>query len=170
MKTKEIDGVLYKLVPEKENSSCEGCAFRGPDRSICNILTDDCNKGFIYKEANQPMSNFHLKPFNLEAAKAGKPVCTRDGRKARIICFDRKTNYPIIALIEDENGKESIENYFSNGRTLIKAECCVDLMMLPEKRSGWINIKKDGGIFKSREEAERNCSDNYVVVEVEWEE
>ena len=25
-----------------------------------------------------------FKPFNLEQAKAGKPVCTRDGRKARI--------------------------------------------------------------------------------------
>ena len=32
----------------------------------------------------------NLKPFNLEAAKQGKPVCTRDGRKARIICFDAK--------------------------------------------------------------------------------
>lgn len=31
-----------------------------------------------------------LKPFDLEAAKQGKPVCTRDGRKARIVCFDLK--------------------------------------------------------------------------------
>ena len=29
----------------------------------------------------------NLKEFDLEAAKAGKPVCTKDGRKARIICF-----------------------------------------------------------------------------------
>lgn len=32
----------------------------------------------------------NLKPFDLNSAKAGKPVCTRDGRKARIICFDVK--------------------------------------------------------------------------------
>ena len=32
----------------------------------------------------------NLKPFDFEAAKAGKPVCTRDGRKVRIICFDAK--------------------------------------------------------------------------------
>ena len=32
----------------------------------------------------------NLKPFNLDAAKQGKPVCARDGSKARIICFDRK--------------------------------------------------------------------------------
>ena len=45
--------------------------------------------------------NNKFKPFDLEQAKAGKPVCTRDGRKARIICFDTKTlgDYPIIALV-----------------------------------------------------------------------
>ena len=31
-----------------------------------------------------------LKPFDLEAAKAGAKVITRDGRPVRIICFDRK--------------------------------------------------------------------------------
>lgn len=42
----------------------------------------------------------NLKPFDLETAKAGKPVCTRDGRKARIICFDMNSfnNHIIVAL------------------------------------------------------------------------
>lgn len=52
----------------------------------------------------------NLKPFDLEAAKAGKPVCTRDGRKARIICFDAKCNKPIVALIYDCN-KETVLQY-----------------------------------------------------------
>lgn len=59
-----------------------------------------------------------LKPFDLNAAKAGKPVCTRDGRKARIICFNTKTlcDYPIIALVE--NADNSIyEAAYSFGRT-----------------------------------------------------
>lgn len=44
--------------------------------------------------------NNKFKPFDLEQAKAGKPVCTRDGRKARIICFDLKNgNHPIVAVI-----------------------------------------------------------------------
>lgn len=49
--------------------------------------------------------NNKFKPFNLEQAKAGKPVCTRDGRKARIICFNAKTlcDYPIIALVENSD-------------------------------------------------------------------
>lgn len=52
----------------------------------------------------------NLKEFDLEAAKAGKPVCTRDGRKARIICFDAKCNKPIVALIYDCN-KETVLQY-----------------------------------------------------------
>lgn len=35
--------------------------------------------------------NNKYKPFNLEEAKAGKPVCTRGGHKAKIICFDART-------------------------------------------------------------------------------
>ena len=42
-------------------------------------------------------------------------------------------------------------------------------MMLPEKRSGWINVNKDAGLFKSREEAERNCTKDYIPVRVEFE-
>ena len=50
-----------------------------------------------------------MKPFNLDEAKAGNAVCTRDGRKARIICYDRKdTDYPIVALIDFESDGECI--------------------------------------------------------------
>lgn len=49
-----------------------------------------------------------MKKFNLEEAKAGKPVITRDGSEARIICFDMKNDlYPIVALIEDGLESES---------------------------------------------------------------
>ena len=113
----------------------------------------------------------NLKPFDLEAAKAGKTVCTRDGRKARIICFDKKNDYyPIIALVETE-GKECIFQYTSNGEYLEGNEnnSHSNLMMLPEKRVGWINVKKDASLFKSREEAERNCTKDYASVRVEFE-
>lgn len=63
--------------------------------------------------------NNKYKPFNLEEAKAGKPVCTRDGHKARIICFDAGMGeYPVIALVESiENpGSESLYSYSHEGR------------------------------------------------------
>lgn len=55
-----------------------------------------------------------MKPFNLEEVKAGKPVCTRDGRKARIVCWDKKSEFPIIALVEEDEMERCI-NYTKEG-------------------------------------------------------
>ena len=111
----------------------------------------------------------NLKPFDLEAARSGKPVCTRDCRKARIICFDAKGDYPIVALIESGN-IEGVQQYMIDGHcTKAMSECYGDLMMLPEKRIGWININKDAGLFTSKEEAERDCTKDYATVRVEFE-
>lgn len=45
-----------------------------------------------------------MKPFNLEEAKAGKPVCTRDGRRVEILSFDNPNNgYPILARVFSDN-------------------------------------------------------------------
>ena len=64
-----------------------------------------------------------LKEFNLEAAKSGKPVCTRDGRKARIICFDAKGDKPIIALVEAKGNKDAlIEKVERYGIQFLKLE------------------------------------------------
>ena len=131
-------------------------------------------------EVDMEEKKSNLKPFSLEAAKAGKPVCTRDGRKARIICFDRKGIYSIVALIDGE--QENIQSYTNNGRlrcTDLESE--LDLMMLPEKHEGWINIVKNAddyyyckGVFDSEEHA-RNNEANYpglavATVKIEWEE
>ena len=113
-------------------------------------------------------NKLNLKPFDLEAAKSGKPVCTRDGRKARIICFDRDWDMSIVALVSDSLG-ESVHYYLSNGKVDFYKQNDEDLMMLPEKKEGWININKDAGLFKSKEEAERNCTKDYVPVRVEFE-
>ena len=123
------------------------------------------------KENNMEEKKLNLKPFDIQKAREGKPVCTRDGRKARIICFDKKNDYyPIIALVETE-GKECIFQYTSNGEYLEGNEnnSHSNLMMLPEKKEGWINVKKDASLFKSREEAERNCTKDYTSVRVEFE-
>lgn len=128
---------------------------------------------------NMEEKKLSLKPFDLEAAKAGKPVCTRDGRKVRIICWDKKGNYPIVALIQDNENSEHIEYYtengiFSNGGN----DKNRDLMMLPEKKDGWINLCKNNygdtlavGVFPSREEAVSNCPPSYLgTIKIEWEE
>jgi hypothetical protein len=57
-----------------------------------------------------------MRVFDLEAAKAGAPVCTREGVSARIICTDRHgCSGRIIALL-DRGGREGIEFYYEDGR------------------------------------------------------
>lgn len=120
----------------------------------------------------------NLKTFDLEAAKAGKPVYTRGGHKARIICFDmicpnsQGKNYPIVALITGDNGAEEIAVYDSNGKPLRRFYDIYELMTLPEKHEGWINIYKER-CHDSKEEAIscRACNMECIdTIKVEWEE
>ena len=133
----------------------------------------------------------NLKPFSLEAAKAGKPVCTRDGKKARIICFDRKFyhdgyNYPIVAMVND-NDNELVHAYTQDGLLVGNMEGELDLMMLPEKKEGWVNIYKSdngtyytGAIFYEKNEALVNTAEIEITtgiprdcidtVKINWEE
>lgn len=121
-----------------------------------------------------PYDKNNLKPFSLEAAKSGRPVCTRDGRKARIICFDAK--FPktgnIVTLVEKENGEEVTLYHYDDGHCSIGRAYA--LMMLPEKKEGWVNVyKSKDTIFKSEKEAKAHSDDfeNYIAtVKIEWEE
>ena len=83
-----------------------------------------------------------MKPFNLEQAKAGAPVCTRDGRPVRIVCYDLKghKNYPILALVESSVGVESTVSYALNGHNSLDSETDIDLRMASVKREGWVNL------------------------------
>ena len=111
----------------------------------------------------------NLKPFDIQKAREGKPVCTRDGRKARIICFDRKGGTPIVGLIQ-EDGFETVATFTESGLCLING--AYNLMMLPEKKEGWVNVYKER-VYKSKEEAVKNKYDGctYIdTIKVEWEE
>lgn len=120
-----------------------------------------------------------MKEFNLEDAKAGKQVCTRGNKPARIICFDCKDKqYPIVALVV--NGyQESVYRYTAKGKIATGFDNSLDLMMLPEKKKGWVNMYrindkvKTGDMIYPRKEsaisaADRSC---YIdTVKIEWEE
>lgn len=125
-----------------------------------------------------------MKPFDLEKAKAGKPVCTREGFKARIVCFDVDNDkFPVVALIKDSiNSNEypvslTKEGRFSDG----EVDSSNDLLMEEIKKEGWINIYEAlkerciGAVYNSKETAMRmkvNEKDiTYITtVRVEWEE
>lgn len=86
-----------------------------------------------------------LTQFDINSAKQGKPVCTRDGRKARIICFDANImpeNKNILALIRKDDESEYVEYYTSNGKFSDSKDDINDLMMPLEKKEGWVNMYK----------------------------
>lgn len=147
-----------------------------PRTSTYDSIIKEIKQLFI-SESQDEENN--LKPFNFEAAKAGKPVCTRDGRKARIICFDAKGDKPIIALIE-MGVAETTNNYPIDGKAISTKETPCDLMMLPEKKEGWVNVYKvgarleTGGDVHSTRDAAIKCIDSdkkhIATVKIEWEE
>ena len=116
---------------------------------------------------------YNLKPFDLEEAKAGKPVCTRDGRKVRIICFDLKNDeYPIVAAVGNDSS-ETLFSYTTNGEIADGIKSDKDLMMLSEKKERWVNIYDDMVIYESEEEAKIGIATarNYIATtKIEWEE
>lgn len=108
---------------------------------------------FQLEIGNNTLVERYLKPFNLEKAKNGKNVYTRDGRKARVVCFDRKGYelYPMLALVETD-GKESLMySYKEDGMwSNTGEESRNDLMMLPETHEAWIVVCESGGTYSVR--------------------
>ena len=125
-----------------------------------------------------------MKQFNLEEylSNSSKKIVTRDGRKVRIICTDRKgLSYPIVALIENKPTEgESVLYYTKEGKmSLGNGLSDADLFFASEKHEGWINVYKSGfgwssgtSIWQTEEEAKKWIgSVGYVTtIKIEWEE
>lgn len=103
-----------------------------------------------------------MKPFNLEEAKARKPVCTRDGRDVTILTFDAKREQCICGLIhnhakeEDELNSWNMLGEYSYQK---KFETEADLFMKPEKKDGY-HFASDN--FHNRYNSE------YVITYQDW--
>jgi hypothetical protein len=120
-----------------------------------------------------------MKPFDLEAAKRGDPVVTREGSPVRMVCFNVKDRRSVLGLISFQDGEAAV-NFLECG------ECPFapgfDLFMAPKKVTKWMNVYafdnetgySSGGIYDSRENAERskdNQTQKYrATVKVEWDE
>ena len=153
----------------------------------CQQYKDEICEAFSKYIVTETASS--LKPFDLNAAKAGKPVCTRDGRKARIICFDLSEEYPIAARVYDNVGnKILLFSYKEDGR-INNYDYKSDLMMLLEKKEGWVNVydadttfrfvegmvynTKDEAIQRAKEEVtngQREKNEYVDTVKICWEE
>ena len=123
-----------------------------------------------------------MEKFNLEKylANPSRKLVTRDGRRARIVCTDkRELNYPIIALIETRPGGEEVTcSYTKDGRYCTACSDIFDLFFAPERHEGWVNVYEegtnrylDGCICVTKEEAKRIRGYGYITtIKIEWEE
>lgn len=168
----------YKIYTEPIINSTENVGYIDEGNTIAIEIKQN--------KEDMEVKKLNLKPFDLEAAKAGKPVCTRDGLKARILCFDLKNEggYPIVAAIGNDS-HETLLNYTINGE-IVKGACNgqKDLMMLSEKKEGYVNLYPNCNdnytarlgnnvIYKDKEFAEDMAKEdpNYIkTVKVQWEE
>ena len=122
-----------------------------------------------------------MKQFNLEEylKNPSRKVVTRDGRKVRIICTDKKGACPIVALVTRDDGvTEETVTYTKNGKFFKDTSYNCDLFFASEKHEGWVNLYKENDniyasmdTFKTKEEAEAlSCSGCIATVKIEWEE
>lgn len=112
-----------------------------------------------------------------------KPVQTRGGSKARIICTDAGGKQPIVALISDDKAHEFPEKYGNDGSFFtIGGHAGHDLINIPERRVLWANVYEHGteGRLNSRTAAEASARagrlgvlkltyENYELVDHEYE-
>lgn len=71
-----------------------------------------------------------LRPFDLETAKAGEPICTRDGQAARFVAHvpECSEGRRVIAHLA---GRENCAMYFEDGKWSDAARNDIDLCMAP---------------------------------------
>ena len=160
-----------------------GYYFQMPSGAVCYELPvedDDLAPPLLKTEPK------FMKPFDLAKAKAGAPVITRDGRKARILSFDICNRYyPLAAAFTNSDGDEGVVSLTNEGKcfAFTDKDSPSDLFMAPVKREGWVNIYRSahGGaqdcypqplIFNTREEAIAAAypSSLRATTRIEWEE
>ena len=183
-----VENKLYQKI-KVPDAVCNNCAFYSHFSRDCKLngyinhypayscLTNEMFVEIKQNKEDMEEKKLNLKEFNIEAAKAGKPVCTRDGRKARIICFDAKCDKPIVALIYDCN-KETVLQYLENGRFFVDQIDKYDLMMISEKKIGYMNLYRYGNnikfglIYNAMDKCiDSKKSEGYIATaKIEWEE
>ena len=124
------------------------------------------------------MKQFSLKEY---LKNPERKVVTRDGRKVRIVCTDRKglCTKPVVGLITLPNGDEVIKIFWDNGIETAGSEDKNDLFFAPTKHTDYINLYHNedgyslGAVFSSEKEAKEIATidkDYITTIKAEWEE
>lgn len=122
-----------------------------------------------------------MKPFNLEAAKNGAPIITRDGRPAKFVGhFPENVEDQRVAFVCSGQIKVATEQgkFWSD-----RSGSELDLFMASVKKEGWIPLYRSstsgkfpayaGYIYATKDQAEQDGRQNpgfIQAVHISWEE
>lgn len=83
------------------------------DKEMLNTLY----KMVVYLIKEGIIETSKMQKFDIEKAKSGKAVRTRNGMEVRIICYNRENRDKkcVVALIKNKNGNEQVQNYYADG-------------------------------------------------------
>ena len=95
---------------------------------LCRLISDP-------SDAPAPQT---MKPFNLQEALAGKPICDRQGRPCKVLAYEPalKGTYKLVALDADDH----LNTFTDEGRSYHPAASDKDLFMVTTKKTVWLNI------------------------------
>ena len=90
-----------------------GNVIEKSDKEMLNALY----KMVVYLIKEGMIETSKIQKFDIEKAKSGKAVRTRNGMEVRIICYNRENRDKkcIVALIKNKNGNEQVQNYYPDG-------------------------------------------------------
>lgn len=96
-----------------------------------------------------------MKPFDLEAAKRGEPIRTRDGRSVKFIAHvPEAEEFRVLVLTE-----KSVGAFRDDGTLHKNSNSALDLFMAPKKRTVWVNLYSFGGGHAKYFETEEDASE-----------
>ena len=106
-------------------------------RKETNLYTDNLINQIkdIVRETNRETEVTRLVPFDIEKAKQGAKIVTRNRYNVRILCFDRNSDhYPIVALVQNtDSGEEEIISYTKHGYFFEKVDETGDDLFIEEE-------------------------------------
>jgi len=80
-----------------------------------------------------------MKPFDLEAAKRGDPIVTREGTEAKLIAYVPELGELHRVLYTVPNNDYAL-SCTEDGRHYTNSQSGYDLFMAPKKRTVWVNF------------------------------
>ena len=126
---KETDYKYIVVEDERKNKwlyTKKGSKYSDYPNGECLLVPS--KEQWDWSKFEPPVKN--VKEFNLEEAKNGAPVYTKDGRKAVLLKFDLKnSNFSILGYVINSDGSEDSLHWQNNGQLCNYCKSPFDLIM-----------------------------------------